>query len=80
MKLQSERAYCTAIEIRRPNPGDGVLATLVMPMNTEGLTSLQNIIDQDTSGIDELSKQRLQRRAQRLAGTARISFVKQGLP
>ena len=41
--------------------------------------SLHDLIKQDTSTLDEPSKQRLQRRVQKLASAAQISFAKQGL-
>lgn len=69
----------TASEVMRSNPEDKAPATPVTPVNTEGLTSLHNLIKQDASRLDELSKQRLQRRVQKLASAAQISFAKQGL-
>jgi hypothetical protein len=48
-------------------------------VNADGLTSLHDLIKQDASGLDELSEQRLQRRVQKLASAAQISFAKQGL-
>jgi hypothetical protein len=52
--------------------------TPVTPVNAEGLTSLHDLIKQDTSTLDETSKQRLQRRVQKLASAAKISFARQG--
>jgi hypothetical protein len=53
--------------------------TPVTLVNTEGLTSLHGLVKQDTSRLDEVSKQRLQRRVQKLASAAKISFAWQGL-
>ncbi|XP_014553202.1 hypothetical protein COCVIDRAFT_80242, partial [Bipolaris victoriae FI3] len=61
------------------DPRDEIPVTPVTPVNTEGLVSLHNLIQQDTSTLDELSKQRLQRRVQKLASAAHISFAQQGL-
>lgn len=61
------------------DPRDEIPVTPVTPVNTEGLVSLHNLIKQDTSTLDELSKQRLQRRVQKLASAAHISFAQQGL-
>jgi hypothetical protein len=41
--------------------------------------SLHNLIKQNASRLDGLSEQRLQRRVQKLASAAQISFAKQGL-
>jgi hypothetical protein len=49
-------------------------ATPVTPVTTEGLSSLHNLIKQDAS-----ASERLQRRVQKLASAAQISFAKQHL-
>ena len=49
--------------------------TPVTPVTTEALTSLHNLIKQDTHALDTTSKQRLQRHLQKLATAARISFA-----
>lgn len=49
--------------------------TPVTPVTTEALTSLHNLIKQDANGLDEMSKQRLQRRVQKLTRAARVSFA-----
>jgi hypothetical protein len=53
----------------------------VTPVTVEALMSLHNLINEDacTSASDEASKQRLQRRVQKLASAAKISFAKQSL-
>jgi hypothetical protein len=58
-------------------PQDEVLltpVTPVTPMTTEGLSSLHNLIKQDAC-----ASERLQRRVQKLASAAQISFAKQHL-
>lgn len=69
----------TASEAVRSYPQDEVLVTPATPVNAEGLTLLHNLIKQDTSKLNEVSKQRLQERVQKLASAAKISFAKQGL-
>ena len=59
-------------------PQDEVLQTPitpVTPVTAEALTSLHNLIKQDTHALDTTSKQRLQRHVQKLASAARISFA-----
>lgn len=52
----------------------------VTPVSAEGLMSLQNVImKQDTSGLDETSKQRLHKRLQKLGKAAQASFAKGAL-
>jgi hypothetical protein len=53
--------------------------TPVTPMNAEGLTLLHDLIKQDAAQLDKPSEQRLQRRVQKLASAAKISFARQGL-
>ncbi|KAF2678922.1 HET-domain-containing protein [Lentithecium fluviatile CBS 122367] len=48
-------------------------------MTSEALAPLYNLINQDTHTLDERSKQRLQRRVQKLARAARISFAERAL-
>ncbi|KAG4438640.1 hypothetical protein IFR05_005884 [Cadophora sp. M221] len=44
-------------------------------MSVEGLISLYNQIKQDTQTLDATSTQRLQKRVQKLANTAQVSFA-----
>jgi hypothetical protein len=55
--------------------------TPVTPVTVEALTSLHNLIKQDTRAAeyDEVSRQRLERRVGKLASAAKVSFAKQGL-
>ena len=55
--------------------------TPVTPVTVEALTSLHDLIKKDAcaASFDEAGKQRLQRRVQKLASAAKISFAKQGL-
>jgi hypothetical protein len=55
--------------------------TPVTPVTVEALMSLHNLIKQDAcaAASDEASRQRLQRRVQKLASAAKISFAKQSL-
>jgi hypothetical protein len=75
----TELTVSIASEVMPSDPGDEIPVTPVTPVNTEGLMSLHNLIKQDTSTLDEPSKQRLQRRVQKLASAAQISFTQQGL-
>ncbi|KAF5852433.1 hypothetical protein GGP41_007835 [Bipolaris sorokiniana] len=75
----AELTVSIASEVMPSDPGDEIPVTPVTPVNTEGLVSLHDLIKQDTSTLDEPSKQRLQRRVQKLASAAQISFAKQGL-
>ena len=54
---------------------DKELQTPVTPVSPEALTSLHNLIQQDTHTLDEPTKQRLQKHVQKLANAARISFA-----
>jgi hypothetical protein len=60
-------------------PQNEVLQSPVTPVTTEGLTSLHNLIKQDTCTLSELSTQRLQRHVQKLTSAAQISFVERAL-
>jgi hypothetical protein len=42
---------------------------------TEALVSLQNLIEKDTHTLDEMSKQRLQKRVRKIVTAAKISFA-----
>jgi hypothetical protein len=50
-----------------------------MPVTTEGVMLLHSLIKQDVGVLEERSRQRLQRRVQKLASAAQISFTKQHL-
>ena len=54
-------------------------ATPVTPVTAEGLTVLHDLIKRDAGGSDEASKQRLERRVQKLVSAAKISVAKQSL-
>jgi hypothetical protein len=58
---------------------DDVLQTPVTPVTVEALTSLCTLIEQDAHKLDETSKQRLQRRLQKFANAAHISFAERAL-
>ncbi|KAJ5052501.1 hypothetical protein PSV09DRAFT_2353486 [Bipolaris maydis] len=62
-------------------PAAEALHTPVTPVTVEGLTWLTELIKQDTcaAASDEASRQRLQRRVQKLASAAKISFARQSL-
>jgi hypothetical protein len=47
----------------------------VTPVSAEGLMSLYNQIKQDTQTLDATSTQRLQKRVQKLANAAQVSFA-----
>jgi hypothetical protein len=49
--------------------------TPITPVTTEALSSLHNLIKQDTSGPHDQSTQRMQRHVQKLASAAKISFA-----
>jgi len=59
-----------------------VLESPVTPITlviTDALSSLHNLIKQDTCGLDEPRRQRLERHVQKLASAAQMSFAKQTL-
>lgn len=55
------------------------LRTPVTPVTTEALTALHDLIKTDAQAVDKPSRQRLQRRIQKLASAARISFAERAL-
>ncbi|XP_014550508.1 hypothetical protein COCVIDRAFT_58152, partial [Bipolaris victoriae FI3] len=70
------------LEVVPPCPQEEVLespVTPVTPVTTDALSSLHNLIKQDTCGLDEPRRQRLERHVEKLASAARISFAKQTL-
>ncbi|KFZ24430.1 hypothetical protein V502_01093 [Pseudogymnoascus sp. VKM F-4520 (FW-2644)] len=58
---------------------DEVPKTPVTPVSAEALTSLHNLIKQDAHTLNEKSTQRQQRRVQKLANAAQISFAENAL-
>ena len=58
---------------------DEVLKTPVTPVSAEALTSLHNLIKQDAHTLNEKCTQRQQRRVQKLANAAQISFAENAL-
>ena len=78
--IQKPPAELTVLKANDVDPHlqDEVPQTPTTPtllVTTEALTSLQHLIEQDTHALDKMSKQRLQRRIQKLASAARISFT-----
>ncbi|KAH8776281.1 hypothetical protein F5883DRAFT_366018, partial [Diaporthe sp. PMI_573] len=53
--------------------------TPVTPVSAEGLTSLHNLIKQDAHTLNGTRIQRLERRVQKLANSAQISFAERAL-
>ena len=73
LTVLNEVASCPQYEVlQKP-------VTPVTLVTTEALTSLYNLIKQETYTLNEPSKQRLQRHVQELASAAQISFAKQTL-
>jgi hypothetical protein len=58
---------------------DKVPQTPITPVLAEGLTSLYNLIKQDTHTLNRTSIQRLERHVQKLVDTTQISFAKRAL-
>ena len=54
-------------------------STPVTPITAEGLTALHDLIKRDACASDDASKQRLERRVQKLVSAAKISVTKQSL-
>lgn len=70
------------LEVVRPCPQEEVLespVTPTTPVTTDALSSLHNLVKQDTCGIDEPRRQRLERHVQKLASAAQMTFCKQTL-
>lgn len=53
--------------------------TPVTPVTTEALTSLHDLIVKDTDSLDRMSKDRLQKRIQKMASAAKVSFAEKAL-
>lgn len=53
--------------------------TPITPVTTEALTSLHDLIVRDTHALDATNKDRLQKRIQKLASAAKVSFAAQAL-
>lgn len=60
-------------------PQGQVVRTPVTPVTIEALTSLQDLTTQDAHALDESSRQRLQRRLQKLSNAAQTSFAERAL-
>jgi hypothetical protein len=56
-----------------------LLLTPATPVTAEGLTALHDLIKRDVCAPDEASRQRLERRVQKLVSAAKISVAKQSL-
>jgi hypothetical protein len=71
----------TVADVAATSSPNEVPLTPVTPVTEEGLTWLTDMIKQDasTAASDDASRQRLQRRVQKLASAAKISFAKQSL-
>ena len=70
------------LEIVRPCPREEVLEspiTLINLVTMDPLSSLYNLVKQDTCGLDEPRRQCLKRYIQKLASAAQMSFAKQTL-
>jgi hypothetical protein len=81
-KLPAEIIVPTADDVAGTCSQDEVLhtpVTPVTPVTAEALTSLHNLIKEDTHALDKTSKQRLQRHVQKLASAAQISFAERAL-
>jgi hypothetical protein len=66
----------------RPCPSAKVVhtpITPVTPVTAKALTTLHEMIKDDTQTLDKASRQRVQRRIQKLASTARVSFAERAL-
>jgi hypothetical protein len=55
---------------------DNVLQTPTTPVSPKALTSLHNLIKQDSAKLNEQSQQRLRKHVQKLANAAQTSFAK----
>ena len=53
--------------------------TPVTPVTAEGFTALHDLIKRDVCAPDEVSRQRLERRVQKLVSAAKVSVAKQSL-
>lgn len=71
----------SGVDVAATSCPNDVPLTPVTPVTVEGLTWLTELIKQDAGAAasDEASRQRLQRRVQKLASAAKISFAKQSL-
>ena len=63
----------------QPEEAPRTPVTPTTPVTTEALTSLHEMIKCDTLTLDERSKQRIERRVQKLATAARVSFAERSL-
>lgn len=71
----------TVGEVGSSSQSDSLLTptTPVTPVTAEGFTMLHDLIKRDVYASDEASRQRLERRVQKLASAAKISVAKQSL-
>ena len=58
---------------------DQIPQTPVTPVSTEGVTSLQKLIQQDVNMLDETSTLRLQMHLQKLTNAVHLSFAERAL-
>ena len=65
-----------ANEVRLAGPQDQVLPTPTTPVSVAAVAALHNLIKQDTHGLDETSRNRLQKHVQKLTNATQLSFSK----
>ncbi|KAF2463338.1 uncharacterized protein BDR25DRAFT_320034 [Lindgomyces ingoldianus] len=65
--------------VAKTDTQEELLHTPVMPVTAESLALLHNLVKEDTLVLNKTSKQRLQRRVQKLASAAQISFAERDL-
>ncbi|KAF5848074.1 hypothetical protein GGP41_009307 [Bipolaris sorokiniana] len=63
----------------REGAGGKPRVLILTPVTTEALTSLHDLITKDTHVLKKMNKDRLQRRIQKLASAAKVSFAEQAL-
>ncbi|KAF7671062.1 hypothetical protein GT037_010843 [Alternaria burnsii] len=80
-KLPADLVVSVANEVGSSSQSNVPLtpATPLTPVTAEGLTVLHDLIKRDAGAPDEASKQRLERRVQKLVSAAKISVAKQSL-
>lgn len=60
--------------MRLAGPQDQVPPTPTTPVSVEAVAALHNLIKQDTHGLDETSRKRLQKHVQKLTNATQLSF------
>jgi hypothetical protein len=75
-RLADVAGACSSAEVLRTPVTPITPAT---PVTTEALTTLHDMIKHDTQALDKASRRRMQRRLQKLASAARISFAERAL-